>query len=194
MQTAFLADLTRRWRTEPATDHTEWVAWEGFPIPGVAWFHPLTRQAAAQPVLITAPVGRALLLVEWEATPRGEASIAFRPVKKHGRKAKRLQQLRSVVLTDRVPAHRLYPYIMNRIQELFAPELGGRKLRFRDVLAIAPRAESGATATALHKYFKKRIGPALAAKAKRKSPTPGSLSARSSAVSRGSSSRKSRRK
>lgn len=200
MAAAFRAELERVWIEESPR------AWRPSPvaIPGISQMHRETRQASAgkRPHLITAPTERATLLVEWAPTARGKGSPAFRD-SKTGAPRNRLRQLRSVVLSEPVPAHLIRDYILglgryrergSRVQELLAPELSGKKLRFRDIVAVIPRPKTGRTASALLGYFRKRIAPALAAKARQKSRTPASSSARRSGGSRGSSSKTSRNK
>lgn len=180
----------------------DWTTAPPIEIPGVRRFHRPTRQAsaAATPTLITAPTDRATLLVSWAVTKKGLASPAFR--KGDIQRTKRVEQMRSVRLPEKVPAHQIRDYILGlgpfhgrrRVQEVFGPEVSSGKIRLLDILAVVPRPSKGATASALHKYFQKRIGPALAERARRKSQTRGSSPGTSSAASRGSSSKRSRKK
>jgi hypothetical protein len=181
------------------------MAWTTAPpiqIPGVKRYHRPSRQAsaAATPRLITAPTERATLLVLWDVTRKGLQSPAFRkaPIQRR----RRVEQMRSVVLPEKVPAHLIREYILGlgpykgrkRVNEIFGPEVSSGKVKIRDILAVVPRPSTGATASALSVYFKKRIAPALAERARKKSQTPGSSSGTSSAGSRGSSSKRSRKK
>lgn len=199
MAAAFQADLERVVR--------ETAAWSPAPplVPGVSAIHRESRQAVAagkRPRLITAKTTRATLLIEWAPTRQGRGSPAFRD-RRTGKVRDRLRQLRSVELSRPVPAHEIRDYLLGlgryakegqRVQELLAPELSGKKLKFRDIVAVIPRAQTGATASALRSYFVKRLAPALAAKERIRSRTRARSSRRRSAGSRGSSSKTSRRK
>lgn len=195
----FERELTRVWVQDAPVD---WTTVPPIEIPGVRRFHRPTRQASARatPTLITAPTDRATLLISWQVTKKGRASPAFRtpPIQRTGR----VEQMRSVVLPEKVPAHLIRDYILGlgryqgrrRVQEVFGPEVSSGKVTLKDILAVVPRPTRGATASALTQYFKQRIAPALAERARRRSRTPGFLPDTSSGGSRGSSSKRSRKK
>lgn len=172
-QRAFERELKRLWVEDPA------VAWQKpptlepaaglrLPIQGIEFLHAASRQATATPMLITAPVTRATLLIRWSATPKGKGSPAFRDPKT-GKLRKEIRQLRSVVLPQAVPAHEVRDFILGlgkyrgrkRIAETLGPETSGGKVKLLDIEAVVPRPKSGETASALREYFAERIVPPL---------------------------------